>query len=193
MSPTLAPTCQCRIPGPAQFPLAHPMSTLGIPEVCVSHVLVDKVRQFNPLPSTPTPRYPFPSSSSATFAPDTPHGAISSAGHYHTHQAPRPCQESLTFWHEVSQLHYQSRAMGLRVPPLPYRAIGFGSTGMSKSQLPPWLRITSSFPQSKAFVSGSAHCTYFLLPLERVISQQASQPLMKIASQGSAHQRARQV
>ena len=78
--------------------------------------------------------------------------------------------------------------MGLLVPLLPYRAISFSSTDKSKSQLPSELRITSSIPQSRAFVSGSAHCTYLVLPLERVISQQAPQPVMQIASKAPVGQ-----
>lgn len=85
---TLAPACHCEILGLAWFPLAHPMIILGILRVCVSHVLMDKVS----LTPTPTPTIlSLCPALQPTFAPATPHGAIRSAWHYHTHQAHCTC------------------------------------------------------------------------------------------------------
>lgn len=132
---TLAPACQCEILGLAWFPLAHPMIILGILRVCVSHVLMDKVS----LIPYPHSHYLFPLSSSAT-----------SLCPCHT---PWSYQICLTLPHPSGTPHLlraadspvgmksasslvSDKAMGLLVSLLPYRAISFSSTDMSKSQLP---------------------------------------------------------
>lgn len=150
--------------------------------MCVSSVLINL---FSLTPYS-HPQLFFPSSSlQPPFAPPHPMELSVLLDIATPIRHPTPARRN---WHsygyEVSWLYDQSRAVGLMVPPLPYRAIGSGPTDTSESQLPSWLRINLFLSMEESFVSGSTHCTFLLLHIERVISQQTSQPLMQICFSG---------